>query len=407
MSLRRFAAALGCVLAAAAALAPAASARGAGGVELRGLGTFEEPVHVTGAPGYPRLLFVVEQAGVIRVLHRGRPLARPFLDIRELTFCRGDADTCGEQGLLSVAFPPGYRKSRRFYVYYVDTAGDIAIDEFRRSRRRATEAVPGSRRPVLAIPHPQHGNHNGGQLLFRGPLLYAGVGDGGAGGDPPNNAQNPNVLLGKILRFDPRASRRGRPYRIPRSNPFVGAPGRDEIFSIGLRNPYRFSFHDLARRRDRLAIGDVGQNRYEEVNYTTVAGANGANFGWDAFEGHAPYDCGPDCGNAGTPDPGGTVPPIFVYGQDRYAAPGGPEGCSITGGYVVRDRALPSLLGRYVYGDYCGGEIRSLVPRLGGAADEGGTGLFPGAITSFGETPDGRLFVTSHNGGVFRIAPSG
>jgi glucose/arabinose dehydrogenase len=375
-------------------------------VELRGLGTFAEPVHVAGAPGFPRLLFVVEQGGVVRVLHRGRLLARPFLDIRDLTICGRTTGLCGEQGLLSIAFAPDYRQTRRFYAYFVNAAGDLSIDEFRRSRGNATRALPATRRPVLAIPHPEHGNHNGGQLQFRGDLLYAAPGDGGGFGDPRNEAQNRDSLLGKILRIDPRRSRRGRPYRVPRSNPFAGRPGRDEIFSLGLRNPFRFSFHNLARRPDRIVIGDVGQTRYEEVNYTTLAGANGANFGWDAFEGFALYDCGAHCGNAGTADPGGTVPPIFVYGHGPYAAPGGPEGCSITGGYVVRDRALPSLRGRYVYGDYCGGEIRSLIPRLGGAADETSTGLFPGAITSFGETPDGRLFVTSLNGGVFRIAPS-
>ena len=392
-------------LVAVPARAPAAG-DGAGGFELRALGTFQRPVHVTGAPGYPKLLFVVEQGGVIRVLRRGRLLPSPFLDISSLTVCGDLPAGCGEQGLLSVAFPPGYRKSGRFYVYYVDRGGDIQIDEFRRSPDRPARALPASRRPVLSFPHPVHANHNGGQLQFRDGLLYASTGDGGAKGDPPNNAQNRGLLLGKILRIDPRPSKRGRPYRVPRSNPFVGRPGRDEIFSYGLRNPYRFSFQELARRPDRIAIADVGQSRYEELDYTTVAAANGANFGWDAFEGLAPYDCSSDCANSGTPDPGGTTRPIFVYGHGVYAAPGGPSGCSITGGYVVRDRSLPALLGRYVYADYCGGEIRSLIPALGGARDERPTGLVPGSVSSFGETPDGRIFVTSIDGALFRIAAS-
>jgi glucose/arabinose dehydrogenase len=407
LSLRASAATLLTAVALAAAPGTAGAAGdGVGGAELRGVGTFAEPVHVAAAPGFGKLLFVVEQRGVIRVLRRGTPLEMPFLDIRDLTVCGSPSTSCGEQGLLSVAFPPGYRRTRRFYVYYVNTGGDISIDEFRRSRRNPAVAVRGSQRPVLAIPHPLHGNHNGGQLQFRGELLYAATGDGGGGGDEPNNAQSRDLLLGKILRIDPRPTRGGRPYGVPRSNPFVGRPGRDEIFSLGLRNPFRFSFEDRARKPDRIVIGDVGQWRYEEIDYVTVAEANGANFGWDAFEGFLPYSCGGDCPNGGTPDPGGTVRPIFAYGHGGFAAPGGPSGCSVTGGYVVRDPGLTSLLGRYVYGDFCGGEIRSLIPGLGGAADEKGTGLSPGAISSFGETPNGRLFVTSHFGGVFRIAPS-
>ena len=200
------------------------------------------------------------------MLRDGQVLPRPFLDIRGKVGYDG-----GERGLLSIAFPPDYRSSRRFYVYYNDPGGTIRIDEFK--RRGATRAAAGSLRPVIAIPHPDFGNHNGGQMQFLGDLLYFATGDGGSGGDPPNNAQNKDVLLGKLLRIDPRRSG-GRPYSVPAGNPFVGRPGRDEIYSYGLRNPFRFSFDTVtAPRQPRIAIGDVGQNRFEELDYTTVAAA--------------------------------------------------------------------------------------------------------------------------------------
>lgn len=385
-------AALAALPAGASAAQPVGS--GDGGVALNQIGTFEEPVHVTGAPGFPRLLFVVERAGVIRVLHRGQTLSRPFLDISDLTTCAGSCDN--EQGLLSVAFPPDYRSSGRFYVYYTDSGGSIQIDEFHRSAGKPTRAAVATRRPLLSVPHELFANHNGGQLQFQGPLLYLATGDGGSGGDPPNNAQNLDSLLGKLLRIDPRPSRGGRPYRVPRSNPFVGEPGRDEIFSYGLRNPYRFSIQGLRNSADRILIGDVGQNRFEEIDYETLPDANGANFGWDAWEGLASYDCGAQCRNGDTPDPGGTEFPIHSYGREG--------GCAVTGGYVVRDRSLATLYRRYIYADYCGGELRSLIPRLAGAVDDKPLGPSLDQVSSFGETSDGRLYVCSLAGGVYRIA---
>ena len=188
---------------------------------------------------------------------------------------------------------------------------------------------------MIEIPHPVNANHNGGQLQFLGDLLYFGTGDGGSGGDPPNNAQNKESLLGKLLRIDPRPCG-GRPYSVPADNPFVGRPGRDEIYSYGLRNPFRFSFDTVTAGQPRIAIGDVGQNRFEELDYTTVGAASGANFGWDAFEGFAPY--GEE--NSGTPDPGGTVKPIIAYTHSRDGG-----SCSIIGGYVVGDRR-PALAAR-------------------------------------------------------------
>jgi glucose/arabinose dehydrogenase len=354
---------------------------------LKRVGSFDEPTYVTGAPGYPKLLFVVEQPGIVEVLGPGRRqrTERAFLDIRGLVAAGG------ERGLLSIAFPPGYRRSGGFYVYYTDRAGNIRIDEFH--RKGPTRASFGSRRPVIEIGHPVNDNHNGGQLQFLDDLLYFGTGDGGSAGDPPNNAQNKESLLGKLLRIDPRPSN-GRPYSVPADNPFVGKPGRDEIYSYGLRNPFRFSFEATKNGPPRIAIGDVGQNRFEELDYTTVAGAAGANFGWDAFEGYHPYEEE----NSGTPDPGGTVKPIMAYSHDRDGG-----SCTIIGGYVVGRGGPAPLRGRYLYADYCSGVIRSLAPHLHRAGGDRKTGLTVFSPTSFGEDDLGRIYIASQEGPVYRL----
>jgi glucose/arabinose dehydrogenase len=354
-------------------------------VGLKRIGSFDSPVYVASTPAFPKLLFVVEQGGRVEVLRDGRRLRHPFLDIS------GRVSFEGERGLLSIAFPPDYGRSRRFYVYYTDMRGNIRVDEYR--RRSPTRAARGSRRTVIEIPHTQNSNHNGGQLQFLGDLLYLATGDGGSAGDPPNNAQNKDVLLGKLLRIDPRPSG-GRPYSIPASNPFVGRPGRDEIYSYGLRNPFRFSFDTRDSKDPRVAIADVGQNRFEELDYTTVRAAAGANFGWDAFEGFAPYTEE----NSGTPDPGGTVKPVFAYSHSRDGS------CTIIGGYVVEGPRLPALRGRYVYTDYCDGQLRSLVPHLSGASDDRPIGgLSVAEPSSFGVDAQGRLYVCSLAGPVYRL----
>jgi glucose/arabinose dehydrogenase len=355
------------------------------GLALKKIGSFDHPVYVAGAPGSPKLLFVVEQQGRIVVLRGGHKLRRPFLDIRGKVGYDG-----GERGLLSVAFPPDYANSGRFYVYYNDNAGNIRLDELR--RRSPVRAAAGSRRKVIEIPHPVNANHNGGQMQFLGNLLYFATGDGGSGGDPPNNAQNKDVLLGKLLRIDPRRSG-GAPYAVPTSNPFVGRPGRDEIYSYGLRNPFRFSFDTVTGGGTRIAIGDVGQDEFEELDYTTVGAASGANFGWDAFEGFAPYTGA----NSGTPDPGGTTKPIFAYSHSRSGS------CTIIGGYVVADPRLPSLRGRYLYADLCEGELRSLVPHLTRATGDRKLGLSVESPTSFGEDNAHRIYVSSLSGPVYRL----
>jgi len=353
----------------ALALPACGSARPPGKIALKRIGDFDSPVYVTGAPGFPDLLFVVEQRGTVQVLRHGHRLRHPFLDIRGLV------STGGERGLLSIAFPPDYRRDRRFYVYYTDRRGDIRVDGFR--RRSATRAARGSRRAIVRIPHPVNANHNGGQLQFLGRWLYFGTGDGGSGGDPPNNAQNPRSRLGKLLRVDPREAR-----------------PRVQTYSLGLRNPFRFSFDRVTRPgQPRIAIGDVGQDRFEEVDYLPVGAARGANFGWDAFEGYSKYTGA----NSGTPDPGGTVKPIFAYPHSRGGS------CSIIGGYVVADRRLRSLYKRYVYADLCEGELRSLVPHLRRASGERRLGLHVDSPSSFGEDDRHRVYVCSLEGPVYRL----
>ncbi len=220
--------------------------RQAGAVGLKRIGNFDGPTYVTGAPGYPKLLFVVEQPGTVQVLRGGHELGHPFLDINGLV-----SDDGGERGLLSIAFPPDYAQSGRFYVYYTDNSGNIRVEEFQRVS--ATRADPGSRRTVIEIPHPVNANHNGGQLQFLGDLLYFGTGDGGSGGDPPNNAQNRESLLGKLLRIDPRPSD-GRPYSVPADNPFVGRAGTRRDLQLRPAQPLPLLLRQLARtaaNRDR------------------------------------------------------------------------------------------------------------------------------------------------------------
>jgi glucose/arabinose dehydrogenase len=362
-----------------AALAPDAGAR----IKKRRIANFDHPVYVAGAPGFPKLLFVVEQPGTVRVVKGHRKLRRPFLNLRGLVGYDG-----AERGLLSIAFPPDYKRSGAFYVFFNDNQGDIHVDQFH--RRSPTGARRGSQRPVLQINHRANANHNGGQLQFLGDLLYISTGDGGSGGDPPNNAQNLGSLLGKILRIRPGAT---GGYTVPADNPFVGRPGQDEIYSYGLRNPWRFSFDKRGPGGPYISIGDAGQDRFEEVDYERVAAAAGANFGWDAFEGFAPYTGE----NSGTPDPGGTTKPILAYGTHADG------NCTIVGGYVVRDRRLGRLRGRYLYADFCAGRLRSFQPRLGGAVGDRGIGVHVDSPSSFGEDDRHRIYVCSLDGPVYRL----
>jgi glucose/arabinose dehydrogenase len=350
------------------------------GVRLVRVGSFDSPLYVTAPPGDTRRTFVVEQGGKIWVLQGGKRLARPFLDISELV------TSGGEEGLLSLAFAPDYARSGRFYVYFTDRNGDNRVQEIRRSQGDPNRADPGTRRQVLLLRHPQNSNHNGGLVLF-GPddLLYIGTGDGGGGGDAPNNAQRLSVLLGKVLRIDPRASG-DRAYSVPRSNPFVGRSGRDEIYSYGLRNPWRFSFD---KRTGNIFIGDVGEGSREEIDFARRGAARGRNFGWSCFEGKRRYDTSRSCS--------GAVAPLLDIGRSHGE-------CSVTGGVVVRDPALPALAGRYVYGDYCRGLLFSLRVSGGRAVDVGSLDKRVSELSSFGEDARGRVYVTSLGGSVYRLA---
>jgi glucose/arabinose dehydrogenase len=354
---------------------------GGGGLKLSRVGGFDSPVYVEDAPGQPKLLYVVEQPGTVRVVRKGKTLKQPFLNLRD------QVRFGGEQGLLSIAFDPGYERNRRFFVYYVNRDGDIRVDMLRRKKRKPTRADLGSRRKVIVVKHPTNDNHNGGQLQF-GPdgMLYIGTGDGGSSGDPNGNAQNAGSLLGKLLRVAPR--RKGG-FSTPNDNPFSGQAGRDEIYSVGLRNPYRFSFDS---KTDDLLIGDVGQDEWEEIDRVSFANVRGANFGWDLFEGTHEFE-----GNSSSP-PANYRPPIHEYSS------AGSGNCSITGGYVARDRSVPALAGRYLYADFCNGDIRSLDPRAPNpSATDSATGLRVDSPSSFGEGARGRLYVASLEGPVFRI----
>jgi glucose/arabinose dehydrogenase len=324
---------------------------------------------------------VVERRGRVVALRDGEP-AGTFLDIR------GFVSTGGERGLLSIAFPPDYESSRRFYVYYTDRNGNIEVDHFRRSPDSAVEAIPDSRVQIITIPHPGASNHNGGTAAF-GPdgKLYVATGDGGV---RSRNAQDRGSLLGKLLRIDPQPTAR-RAYRIPNGNPYRGRGGENEIFAVGLRNPFRFSFD---RRKPVISIADVGESRFEEVDYLRLSRARGANFGWPAFEGRARRGGGVS-GRAHDP-------PMHVY-----ATAGG--NCAITGGVTVRDDALKSLRGRYLYADHCAGELRSFRPELRGNDSRADRALGPDVSSpvAFGEDGDGHVYVASLDGPVYRLAPKG
>jgi len=364
----------------AATLIIAASAAPAGAATLQEVGRFSSPVFVTSDPNDAGRLFVVERGGAIRLVAGGT--TSTFLSIPNLVLGGG------EQGLLSMAFAPDFVSSGRLYVYYTSRPnGDIQIDEFTSA---GNAADPASRRPILTVPHGQAGNHNGGQLQI-GPdgYLYAATGDGGGGGDTFHNAQNLESLLGKVLRIDPRPSG-GAPYTVPADNPFVSRAGADEIWSYGLRNPYRFSFD---RQTGALLIGDVGQGSREEVDFEQQPNAGrGDNFGWSCREGFSAFaSTDPLCVGAS-----GFTDPIHDYPHSGGA-------CSITGGYVARDPSLGDLTGRYVYADYCVGEIRSLVPGLPTATGDRSEGLSVTGPSSFGEDACGHIYVVSLNGAVSRF----
>jgi hypothetical protein len=344
-------------------------------VHLVRIGSFNAPIYVDAPRGDNSRLFVVERGGRIMVVRGGQKLRTPFLDIR------GKVSGGGERGLLSMAFAPDYASSGRFYVCYTDNGGDVRVVEYRRAT--ADRARASSARNVIRIEHSQFSNHNGGQIQF-GPdgLLYIGVGDGGSEGDPNNTGQNLGTLLGKILRIDPRP---GGGFRIPSGNPFTGGGRRSEIYAYGFRNPWRFSFD---RSTGALAVGDVGQDRFEEIDSEPKGAARGRNFGWSHFEGNSRFKRG------STPS---YAPPVLVRSHS------GSGFCAITGGYVVRDRSS-SLFGRYVYGDLCNPRLYSVRLRKGHASGNRAVGPRVSKLVSFGEDARGRVYAVSLDGPVYRLA---
>lgn len=341
---------------------------------------FQSPVHITHAADNSGRVFVVEQAGVVRIVKNGVPLPGPFLDIHERVGC------CDEQGLLSLAFPPGFAGKKYLYVNYTNLAGDTVIARFRLRPNNLNQADPGSEEIILTIAQP-YGNHNGGQIAF-GPndgYLYIGMGDGGDGGDPHNYGQSADVLLGKLLRIDVEGGDEG--YAIPPSNPFTATHGyRGEIWALGLRNPWRFSFD---RANGELYLGDVGQYEWEEIDFQPADSAGGENYGWRLTEGNhcfLPANC----------NPAGLTPPVFEYDHNL--------GCSVTGGHVYRGGQYRRMEGVYFFADYCSGRIWGL-RREGGGWQSRLLLDAPFPISSFGEDETGEIYLTDYrNGVIYRLA---
>jgi glucose/arabinose dehydrogenase len=401
-------------LAAATSLIIAAAPAAAQSVQLVPFGgqTFNQPFYVTGAPGDPSRVFVDEAGGTIRLVKDGVTQPTPFLDISSDVY-RGSGCFYSDCGLFSMALAPDYATSGLFYVFYTraptmtDEFG-LRIEEFRRSAANPDVADPASGRIVLEIPRvnlPGGGNptagHNGGQLQF-GPdgLLYISVGDGDCCADPAGNGQNTAVLDGKLLRINPTGTMPGE-YSIPADNPFAGAtPGRDEIYAYGLRNPYRFSFDRLT---GDLALGDVGEGAWEEVDFMPRGTGSGANFGWDCFEGNHVFFLAPS--SCTSSPPANPTPPVLEYAHSTN--PRGPA--SVMGGYVIRDGALPSLLGRYIYADTyntLGGQLHTAQLSAGSSSGDSALGVSATNVVSFGEDACAHIYVASIGGTVSRLEPT-
>lgn len=347
--------------------------------------SFERPVDLQHAPDGSNRLFVVEQEGVIRVFdnHPGAESAPVFLDIRDRVNSQGN-----EQGLLGLAFHPDFQQNGYFYVDY--TAADpnrTVIARYHVDPADSGRADPASETVLLEVPQP-FSNHNGGQVAF-GPdgMLYVAFGDGGSGGDPHENGQNPGTLLGSIIRIDVDQPSGGRPYGIPSDNPFAGGENgaRPEIYAYGLRNPWRFSFDP---KTGRMWAGDVGQNTLEEIDVIE----KGKNYGWNIMEAGSCYEPSEGC------DRSGLTLPVFQYGRDL--------GACVTGGYVYRGKRAPALAGKYIFADYTSGRIWAL--------DDSGqpnpstpvlldTDLH---VPSFGVDQNGELYVLAFDGKIYHFTPT-
>ena len=341
------------------------------------IGGLDTPVGLENAGDGSGRLFIIEQDGRILLWKDGALLERPFLDIRDRVGKNGS-----EQGLLGLAFHPGYAENGYFFVNYTDKNGDTHIARFSVTLENPDLADPGSEKPLIFVAQP-YPNHNGGSTVF-GPdgNLYLGLGDGGAGGDPQGNGQSPQTLLGKILRIDVDS---GDLYAIPADNPFANGGGLPEIWAYGLRNPWRFSFDRLT---GDMYIGDVGQNKFEEIDFLPAGSSPGANFGWDYREGFHRFE-GVSLGND-------LVEPVAEYDHS--------QGCSVTGGVVYRGVNLPEWQGVYLYGDYCSGSVWGLLRNPDGIWQnallfETGT-----HVSSFGLDEGGEVYLVDYSGNVFRLS---
>ncbi len=332
-----------------------------------------KPTDLAELPDGSGLLVVVEQVGTIRVMKKsGELLPNPFIDLTDRV---GSQNT--EQGLLGIAFHPQYAENGYFFVNYTDRSGNTVIARFS-GKPGTASADPASEKILLQVKQP-YPNHNGGGVVF-GPdgYLYLSLGDGGSGGDPQNHAQSLTTFLGKILRID---VNQGDPYAIPDDNPFANGGGLPEIWAYGLRNPWRFSFD---RATGDLYIADVGQNLYEEINYVPAGSPGGLNFGWNYREGLHPYK--------GVPPTGvNFVDPVWEYGHD--------QGCSVSGGFVYRGTAAPTLQGTYIYTDYCTGRIWGLKRDADGKWTNQVLSEMNAQISGFGVDLTGELYVLEHSAG--------
>jgi len=363
---------------------------------------FKKPLFVTSHPTNSKLLYVVEQGGKILIINNSKKLGEPFLDISNkiLTPSRpGD-----ERGLLGFAFHPNYESNNKFYINYINNDGFTIVSEF--SAQNNTVANSLSERILFDLKQP-YGNHNGGHIQF-GPngYLYISIGDGGKRGDPLNAGQDLNTLFGKVIRIDVNKV----PYGIPKTNPYYGEKNmRGEIWAWGLRNVWRFSFD---RKNGDIYYGDVGQNKWEEINYEPSSSKGGVNYGWRIMEASKCYNPEKNC------DEKGLTLPIHEYPNDAnymVVLGGGTQnnsdGCSVTGGYVYRGGEIKNLNGYYVFGDYCSGNIwtfkviNNKATRLTNRTEEINlaNGEFTTSISSFGEDADGELYIVEYNGGIYKL----
>ena len=372
---------------------------------------YKKPVFITSYPNNAKLLYIVEQAGLIKLINDGKKLSRPFFDINKRVVNPNRPGD--ERGLLGFAFHPNHTNNGKFYINYMDNDGNTIVSEF--STNSELRANHKSERIILKLTQP-YGNHNGGDIQF-GPdgYLYISIGDGGKAGDPLNAGQDLSSLFGKIIRIDIDQ----KPYGIPKSNPFFGQKGkREEIWAWGLRNVWRFSFD---KQTGDKYLADVGQNKWEEVNFEPASSKGGLNYGWRIMEANHCYDPKENCPTEGLIKPIIEYPndanhPAFAFRiiEELSFSETDVEGCSVTGGYVYRGQKIKSMQGQYIFGDYCSGNIWTLKVVNGKAINfknrteeiNIGGGEFTTYISSFGQDSDGEIYIIDYNGGIYKLIES-